>query len=329
MPSYKGSGPRMRGIRPHKRRSAYWLIPLVVFATALDAKPAWAEDDRGKVRQCENQIVDPKDWATDPRSAMSGTEDASRTWIDLRVESKDHAGMLMYIGARHVTSPDPALFAHIEDVFKDINPSVAFVETANLDFMDRLPATKEEAIQHWGEPRYLGFVAAHAGAPVRSLEPKPEDLQKHLLELFPKDRVALLFVLRDAQAMRDRYRAFGEALENSVSSYLSEQQNLWAKLDTPYPIRNIYDLTVKVQHYWPGLSWRDVPAEWFDPLKSPEQTGSIFVNDVVRQESIYRNHNMYAVLANAMRDGGRVVAIVGKTHVEVQQFALRCAAERK
>jgi hypothetical protein len=184
----------MHGIRPHKRRRVFCLIPLVLFAGALGAKPAWAEDDRGKVGQCESQIVDPKDWATDPRSFIAGTEDASRTWVDLRVEPKDRAGILLYIGSRHVTSPDPSLFAHIEDVFKDINPSVAFVETANLDFLDHLPATKEEAIQHWGEPRYLGFVAAHAGVPVRSLEPKPEDLQKHLLGLFPKDRVALSFV---------------------------------------------------------------------------------------------------------------------------------------
>jgi hypothetical protein len=74
--------------------------------------------------------------------------------------------------------------------------------------------------------------------------------------------------------------------------------------------------------YWKDpANWWDAPARWFDPLASSADTGGVFMNDINRMSSEYRDRHMYRLLAQAALEGNRVFAVVGRNHVPMQRKA--------
>jgi len=66
--------------------------------------------------------------------------------------------------------------------------------------------------------------------------------------------------------------------------------------------------------------WRETPADWFDPTKSEAYT-----NQVSRLSNEFRDRHMVMLLTEAVKKGGRVFAVVGFSHVVIQERALKAA----
>jgi hypothetical protein len=64
--------------------------------------------------------------------------------------------------------------------------------------------------------------------------------------------------------------------------------------------------------------WRRVPDAWLRPTRQ-----GAFTNEIHRRVSEYRDRHMIQLLAGEVRRGQRVFAVVGFSHVVMQEPALR------
>jgi hypothetical protein len=67
-----------------------------------------------------------------------------------------------------------------------------------------------------------------------------------------------------------------------------------------------------------GGGYEDVQPAWFDPVAS-----GTFLNDISRASNAYRDEFIVRLLVQHVADGRRVFAVVGGSHVIMQEAALR------
>ncbi len=59
-------------------------------------------------------------------------------------------------------------------------------------------------------------------------------------------------------------------------------------------------------------------------MRSSAETGGVFINEINRLSSEFRDRYMVEVIAREARCGERVFAVVGRDYVPAQASALRC-----
>lgn len=246
------------------------------------------------------------------------------TLFELRLVSKVTGGSLLFVGTDHIVPPAPDLFTYLEGVVTREKPSEAYIEVDDVTYLERLPSDRDSVIRTRGEPSYLGFIARQSGVPVRPLELDEHSLFTRVAGNLPPDEVALAHVLRDVQIARDRQHQFGEALEIVASQSIVAQRKLLPDTVKARFPSNILGLTLAVNRHWPGLDWRQVPAEWANPLLTSQATGSRFVNAVFAKEKAIRDQHSLYLLLSRVAAGQRVVALAGRTHAETLLATLSC-----
>lgn len=244
--------------------------------------------------------------------------------IEVRLASKASGGTLLFIGSKHITPPDPGLFAYLEGAFARENPTESYIEVSDTSYLQALPSEKEDVIRTRGEPSYLGYVARHRQVPVLPLEPKASTLFEAIRQRFSADEIALAHILREVQIARDRRRLFGEALEGVAARSIVERSEVARGAGKELSFKNILGLTQATDRLWPGLDWRQVPAEWSNPLLESSATGSRFVNSVFREEKTVRDRHVLRLLLSRVAAGQRVIALAGRTHAQSHLEALSC-----
>jgi hypothetical protein len=86
--------------------------------------------------------------------------------------------------------------------------------------------------------------------------------------------------------------------------------------------------------YWQGTDgWRRYVLDgwsfsWIATYATGQPYSDAITNDVNRASSAFRSVHMVRVLSQAVRDGQRVIAVVGGNHVPLQEAALRCEIAR-
>jgi hypothetical protein len=83
--------------------------------------------------------------------------------------------------------------------------------------------------------------------------------------------------------------------------------------------RTIDELEAAYVRLFPATTgYEDVQSTWFDPTAS-----GTLLNDVSRELSNYRDEFIVQLIARHVSDGQRVFAVVGGSHVIMQEAALR------
>lgn len=279
---------------------------------------------------CSTANRDPKDqivvsrWLANGRFDLTQSRPSPETFT-FSLVSRDGRGSLTFVGSSHITSATPSLFSYLEELFVDEKPTASFIEVSDTSYLNSLPADKDEVLRTRGEPSYLGYIARERGIPVLPLELAPGALLMGTRQKFPAFEIALAHILRDVQIARDRQHSYGEALEEVASRSIAEQQKLGQSAHSQFSISNVFQLTQTVNKLWPGLDWRQVPAEWANPLLKSSSTGSIFVNAVFAEEKKIRDRHTLDLLLSQVVAGQRVIALAGRTHAETEFQILACS----
>ncbi len=247
-------------------------------------------------------------------------------WLQLKGTMPTGGGAIFYLGVAHVTSPQPDLFALLEASFSSERPTRVYAEVNDVSYLQSLPAAASDVIAQRGEPSYLGFIARRANVPVLPLEPSAADLYRQVSEHYSADQLALAHILREVQIVRDRRRGFGEHLETVARRALEREQRLARQVGRSISFSNIYELTLAAGKLWPGLDWRQVPAEWSDPLRRSQDTSSRFINEIFTREKAIRDLHAFRLLAGELLNGERILVVAGRSHLETQVPALTCIA---
>jgi hypothetical protein len=230
------------------------------------------------------------------------------------VEQNIGKGCLLYYGAAHTVDLEHRQFSEIEKWWQEIRPTLAFSEGGIWP----LEKSREEAIQRHGEQGQLRFLAARDGIPIRSLEPDEAEEVKALLQHFSAERVKVFYVLR--QVAQHRRMKQAEPIEEYVDKMLTKLSKVQGLEGAP---RSLNEFEKIVSRAFPELSdWRQVPDSWFNPTKSETWT-----NEINRWLSRYRDEYMVKLLVQEVKKGERVFAVVGFSHVVMQERALRAALQ--
>lgn len=233
------------------------------------------------------------------------------------VELKIGKGSLFYYGARHVYDPKDAQTAHIQKLWKEFRPTVAYHESTGTS----LSKTVEEAVSTSGEPGLVRFLAVRDKVPYFSLEPNRKNEVAFILEKFTPEQVKVFFVLRQVPQFIDRQS--NEKIEDFMTTFLKNVSYI-PGLETAPP-NTIAELDKASLWLAPQLQdWRTADRSWSDPVATKAYT-----NLIARMSSEFRDAHMVRLLVEKVKQGERVFAVVGGSHVVMQQPALKVFATEK
>jgi len=275
-------------------------IVLVTLTILTCGNLAYSQDE------CEKLIVKYTD----------GNETPGNKW-SLNIDGA--TGKLAYFGAQHLDDPADSQFSAIKALWEKTKPTVAFFEGPNRGAEE----TDTGTIRKFGESGYVRYLAKRSGISSYSLEPPPAELYKYLATKYPQEKVDTYFLLSEAMRLRTRKNYDKGQIEKEVEVMIAK---LTALLGAKPAVSSIAELEAAYKKYWGSAKeWWQAPKEWFDPNKTSAQTGGIFTNDINKLSSDYRDIYMYKLLAGQVNKGERVIAVIGRNHIPMQEAALRCA----
>lgn len=237
----------------------------------------------------------------------------------LQIKGED-GGQLYYFGVFHTNNPNHPQFERLVNQFNETQPTIVFYEGP----WRSLPTDPKQVIPRTGEAGFVQYLAQQSHIPTASLEPSRQDEINAMLQQFSPEQVKLFYVLRQVAELRDRWHLTSETeLRNAVMSIL-DRFSAYDGLKTS--ITNVDELETWYRYYWEQpAEWWQAPSIWFNPVLTISETGGEFTNDLHRQASTFRNQHMVEILANAVNQGHRVMAVVGHSHIPLQASALHCA----
>jgi CRISPR/Cas system-associated protein endoribonuclease Cas2 len=235
----------------------------------------------------------------------------SYTWPYLLTIYTSGGGSLLYYGARHSDNPDDQQFLEIEYLWTQFKPDIAFNEGGDPP----VEKTRNEAIRRAGEPGLIRFLAARDKVPVMSLDPTRSQQVIALRKKYSAEQIKLFFILLQ---MTEYQRIIGG--DESPEEHLKKTINILNSepgLDVePKSISEVESVFARI---CPGQgSYKDAKPSWFDPTLT-ENT----FNAISRDSSNFRDRYMLKLIARTVNEKKRVFAVVGASHVVMQEQAIR------
>jgi hypothetical protein len=217
-----------------------------------------------------------------------------------------NAGGLLYFGSYHTTDPGDAQVDSIVSLWHAFRPTLALAESRKAR-----RGSMDTGIRTFGESAVPVSLARDAGIPVYTFEPPLESEIAALLPSWSRERLLLFYVLRSYTARSVSGRSDGQARE------LIRERGRWPGLERAIPSLAAMDSIWQVE-FPNGPAWRELPwqATWPTGSESWLNAVSAAVNRV-------RDQYMVAVIADLVGRGERVFAVVGSSHVVMQEPALR------
>lgn len=226
---------------------------------------------------------------------------------------KKGKGELLYFGIGHAYKLDDPQIAELEKQFLEFRPTLVLNESGTPPALE----TAKEAIERYGEPGLMSFLAKKHGIPIKSLDaPRMEEI-KYILSTgrWTLEQVMLFYILRRVPENNKKV--------NPQSPDAMVEEMLKAVAKTPgfegLP-KTVAEFEASVEKHLPGVAdWRKIDQKIFDP--NPDL--GLFTNDIADASVNFRGKFMVRLLTAEVEKGERVFAVVGASHVVKQERALR------
>ncbi len=225
------------------------------------------------------------------------------------LEFKAGPGALLFYGAEHTGNPDDPQIADIQRRWAAFRPDVAYNEGGNPPTLRDM----REAVQKYAEPGLLRFLAGRDEIPVATFEPSFDEEVSHVLKTYSPQQVKVFYALRQ---VAEAHVAAGSApLDDRISDWLS---NYLPAHGLKNPPNSLAELAVACKSLFPEMAdWHKVSEDWFDPTQSIHYT-----NELANDSGMFRDQHIFRVLVDRARRGDLVFAVIGASHVVVQEPAL-------
>ena len=267
-------------------------IPIIALLCALAALTAWTQ---------QAHIMSWKEYF----------RHSPHTWPHI-LDLATPKGHLFYFGSNHTMNPGDPQVAEIEKAWAVFHPDIAFNEGGDPP----TEKTIEEAVIRHGESGLVRYLAARDNVPVHSIDPTLDVEVFELRKLFPTEQVKLFFVLRQITEYERVQQATEDTLEEQMQEIL---RHFSAVPGLEVGLTTIAELDASCRRNLPKLgSYKDARPDWFDPVKT-----NTFLGKMGRRSSEIRDLYMINLLVAEVKQGKRVFAVVGGTHVVMQEPALR------
>jgi hypothetical protein len=221
-------------------------------------------------------------------------------------------GGLFYFGVSHSHDPESEQFSEIEAFWKQFQPEIAFNE-GNTPSVDN--KTRNEAIQDGGDPGLVSYLAARDNVKVKSMDPTLTDEVAQLRNRFPSEQLKTFYILRQVPEY-DRLPAPKLSLDQYLETWIDDLSKVPGLSGPPNSISELRSNFAK--HFPDKGPYREAAATLVDPAA----TGTVF-NEISRASSECRDRFMANLIVETVCDHKRVFAVVGGSHVVMQEPAIR------
>jgi hypothetical protein len=224
---------------------------------------------------------------------------------------------LLYYGARHCFDPADPMFSDIQARFHEFQPNVVLTEGARADVPPPsrpLAPDPDDVVRESGECGYVSFLARADNVPVLGLDPAFDAEVKHLLTSFPKEQLLLFYCLEQTvQYRRMESKPSYEKYMGGFAEVIARRLGLEPSLTPLALLRALYE-----KEFGHALDWEAVPDEIVYPI-----VWESFTNEICRQSSYFRDSSQVGTLLETVQTHHKVFAVVGASHVVMQERALR------
>jgi hypothetical protein len=219
-------------------------------------------------------------------------------------------GRVIYFGFRHSRDPKDPQFKTLRKLWLSEKPNLIL----NEDITVTARGSLEQSIKFDGERGALGFWAKQDKIPIRSIDMTWAEEIRKLPIMLPGPTIKMFYFIRGLQQdlQRPGAKKGAPATDRIAQSQLDmiQKQGIgWA----PHTVADIGPI-------WRGLGiagdWRKPKIEWVAP------TGNGPLNKISAMLNAKRDEHMVQVLTQEMKNAKRVFAVVGATHVFMQQLSL-------
>lgn len=251
----------------------------------------------------------------DPESRILTYKEYAKIQHDVPyvLEFKVGQGALLIYGAQHAFDPANPQIADIQTEWERFKPDVAYNEGGNPPTVGVLAT----AVERYAEAGLLRFLAARDSVPVATFEPKDADEIRALRQRYSADQVKVWYALRSFLTFRSSKH------EQSSDEFMAGVLNgpVWKATELADSVKNVAELQAACDKVFTGLKdWREVPEDWFDPTQEGQ-----FTNEAQNDSGVFRDKHIFRVLTKRAQRGDRVFAVIGASHVPVQEPALVAA----
>lgn len=228
--------------------------------------------------------------------------------IDLKSNDKH----LLFYGSRHSNNKTDPMFKDIEEKFFSTNPQVVLVEgdTNKLQHSDIDSAVRD------GESSFVSYLAQKNNLQLESVEPSMKDQYEYLLKKFDKNRVLLMYILRQVQQYQreqdNKPIVFKEQLQRLVNYMVSEGFPLdenEAKLESILNLLNSY-----LKEDINNNNWKSI-----DTIKYVFREGAD-LNGIYNEVYNFRNQYLVSTIEKQLQKYDRVFVIMGSSHVRDEKI---------
>ena len=220
---------------------------------------------------------------------------------------------LLYIGSYHTQDPNDPELALIEAKWAEFQPTVALAESTLGLYVGTYP----NVVKFFGEPAAVYELARRHNTPIYSIDPAREDEINALRQQFSDEQLLIFFSLRSYLGQRRKTDTTGA---DTVLGRALDRNCTRLQLD-PCPIPDADTFTAHFTADFPDIAdWRTLP----ETASYPADSGS-YLNRIAAASSQFRDEHMIQIISELVNQGERVFAIVGSSHVVMQEGRLRTA----
>lgn len=220
-------------------------------------------------------------------------------------------GRLDYLGVAHSMDADSEAVRLIRAQYQREPPDIVYVEGPAFE----PKASLEDSVRAYGEAGALLFLAHTNGTPVKTLDLTIRDEMREVSTRFGRNWALAFYGARVIAQESARSR------DTDLSSFVTDKVLPWlSKNIDAERVLTLDEYLSIVRGVAPELAdWRQVPREWFDPIKRhPLRMTNAIAGFLVEA----RDRRMVERLTGDVRDGKRVLAAAGFSHVVMQEPAL-------
>ena len=229
------------------------------------------------------------------------------------LEVKEGKGRLVYFGIKHTRDPGNSQLQTVRKLWLALKPTLIL----NEDISTQPRATLQESVEVDGERGAVSYWAKQDHFPMRSIDLGRADEAKELDKQFPPAQVQLFYLIRGLQ--QELPRRLKENPHLKADDVAVSDLKDMAREGVKGPLTSAAD----IDKTWAGLhvagDWRQPKITWIEP----NDNGPL--NRLSEASSELRDRHMVSVLLAALGKGEKVFAVVGASHVVMQEPTLRAA----
>jgi hypothetical protein len=231
--------------------------------------------------------------------------------IDLKSNSK----RLLFYGSVHSNNKVDPMFTDIESKFNSTKPQVVLVEgDANIkEYTDRDNAIKN------GESAYVSYLAQKNSILAESIEPSLKDQYQYLLNKYDKDRVLLMYILRQIHQFQGQDDSKSIVFKRELQSYIYGMVSAGFPLDeNEAKIDNIMSLLESyLKEDIDDGNWKSIDVRKY-VLREETDLNGIY-NEVYE----FRNKSLESKIEMYLKKYDRVFVIMGNQHLRDEETHIK------